>query len=438
MTEKTDLAFYEFKSPLIVHLELTSVCNHKCIHCYNYWREPGDPLITISRDNLHRIMDNLVESEVHDIVITGGEPLLFPDLMLETIDLAQKAQIRCSLNSNLALMTDKIAAEICKRDVPILTSFHSCNSMIFDEIANREGAFEKVINGIKIAIAHGIPVTANMVVMKKNINQILETGRFLHSIGVTSITATEVHPSQSAKNIGILRLTGKEVVSIFDSLQLLQKDLGVKIGTLTCHPMCLFNDMEQYGIFQRHCTAGITCGAIEPNGNVRPCPHSDENYGNALNESLLEIWPRLRAWRDGSFIPDDCKKCDWVRQCGTGCRMDAKYFHGSYNQPDPYMTEKRDFQMAKPQIDSTPGIDDFQEMYVNPHLRFRKEEFGTFVNPGDAPKLMTKDSAKILQSLSGRAFNLHEVVEKYNLNLEETRYFFTQLLNEDILVKQLQ
>lgn len=433
-----NIEYQDFKSPLGVHLELTSACNHKCIHCYNYWREPGDPIGTLSRDGLHRIIDNLIESDVQDIVITGGEPLLFPDLALETIDLAQKAHIKCFLNTNLTLLTNELAAEIRARGVSILTSFPSCDPTTFNEIVNKAGAFEKVIEGINVARAHDIHVTANMVVMQRNKDQILETGRFLHSIGISNFTATKVHPSQSCKNFKALQLKPAEVVSIFDSLLALREECGFLIDTLTCYPMCLFEDMKRYGslLLPRSCTAGKTAAAIGADGGVRPCTHSDEIYGNAITESLLEIWPRMKEWRDGTYIPDACQQCSWVKACGAGCRMDSKYFHGTKDKPDPYMIQNDEFKIVMPDNYSASGIDDHQELFVNPSLRFREEEFGTFVTSGSMAKLVTKDSVKLLQSLSNQTFCLKTVVEEWDLNLEATRYFFTELVKEHILVTQ--
>ena len=89
-----DIAYQEYKAPLSIQLELTSACNHKCIHCYNYWREPGDSLGTIRKENLHRIIQNLVKSEVADLILTGGEPLLFPELLYEAIDLAHQGNMK--------------------------------------------------------------------------------------------------------------------------------------------------------------------------------------------------------------------------------------------------------------------------------------------------------------------------------------------------------
>lgn len=33
------------KYPPVIHWEVTPECNHKCIHCYNYWRTDKDNLI---------------------------------------------------------------------------------------------------------------------------------------------------------------------------------------------------------------------------------------------------------------------------------------------------------------------------------------------------------------------------------------------------------
>lgn len=335
------IAYQEFKSPLAVHLEITSACNHKCVHCYNYWREAGEAVGTIRRNDLNRIIDNLIKCDVQDLVITGGEPLLFSEIVYEAIDLAHKGNIRCFLNTNLSLMTEEIAAKIRERCVPILTSFPSYEEGTFDRIVNKEGAYEEVLRGIEIALSYGIHLTANMVVMQYNKDQIVQTGRFLHSRGITSLTATKVHPSQSCKDFAPLQLKPEEVVSVFDALLTLRDELGVTIGTLTCYPMCLFKDMKRYGdiLLQKSCTAGKTAGAIGADGGVRPCTHSDEVFGNAITESLYDIWPRMMEWRNGTFIPDACQKCKWVKKCGAGCRMDSKFFNGRIDQPDPYMVE---------------------------------------------------------------------------------------------------
>lgn len=432
-----DIAYQEYKSPLSMHLELTSSCNHKCIHCYNYWREPDDSVGTISRKDLHRIIDNLVESEIQDIIITGGEPLLFPDLTFETIDLAQKNKIMCFLNSNMSLITDEIAAGLSARGVPILTSFPSSHPSIFNKIVNKQGAFDRVVDGIKIAQKHNIHLTANMVVMQENFNQIIDTGRFLHSIGITTFTATKVHPSQTCTQFEGLQLQPYQVKSVFDSLLKLREQLNISIDTLTCYPMCHFEDMEQYGdlLLQRSCTAGKTGGVIGADGGVRPCTHADEVYGNAITESILDIWPRMISWRDGSYIPENCKQCAWIKECGGGCRMDSKFFHKRKDKPDPYMVTNRDIHIILPKKETSYEFDVDIKLIVSPYIRYRKEKFGTIINSCKTVRIVTDDSAYLLQSLTEKSFTIKEIVERHDLDIENTKCFFAELLKNEVVLR---
>jgi len=431
--------YQEFKSPISVQIELTSGCNHKCIHCYNHWREPGESLGTISRDDLHKIIYNLKNSEVQNLTITGGEPMLFPELMFETIRLAQNANINCSINSNITYLNDNIASKLKEMGIWILTSFPSHDALTFDSIVRKSGAFKKTIHGIQTAQRNGIGLSANMVVMRQNKDHVYDTGRFLHGLGITNFSATKVHPSQGCSNFTDLQLSAQEIISFFDDLLRLREEFGIKIDTLTTYPLCLFINMERYGdlLLRRSCSGGKTACTIGPDGSVRPCGHSDEVYGNAITESLLDIWPRTYEWRNGSLIPEQCKKCKWLKQCGAACRMDSKFFHGSKDRPDPYMlgTEGVDIVIQNPKNLSDLDID--QQLEVSPHLRFRRESFGEISIAGNHMPILTNDSAALVKSLKNNSFSIRQLSDQYHLPLESTRMFFSELLHYEVVQKYI-
>ena len=54
--------FRTLSAPVNIQLELTSRCNHNCIHCYNYWRQDSGQV----RDSRDLDMDvfTTVEREV--------------------------------------------------------------------------------------------------------------------------------------------------------------------------------------------------------------------------------------------------------------------------------------------------------------------------------------------------------------------------------------
>lgn len=81
-----------------------------------------------------------------------------------------------------------------------------------------------------------------------------------------------------------------------------------------------------------------------------------------------------------------------------------------------------------------PFLDDHLPLFVNSHISYREEDFGTYINSGSYVRLVTKDSADLLRSLSKGIFNLREIVQNYNLDIETTRQFFAALIKEEFVV----
>lgn len=90
--------------PTNFQLEITENCNHRCFYCYNSFREK--PL----RDdlNIKEIAQKAVESGVFHGVITGGEPLLRKDKLLDVASVFEREHVSFSLNSNMTLADKQI------------------------------------------------------------------------------------------------------------------------------------------------------------------------------------------------------------------------------------------------------------------------------------------------------------------------------------------
>lgn len=426
--------YREFKSPFSVQLELTTKCNHNCIHCYNHWRKEDLEDKTLNLNEIKAIIKNLKNSEVPSLLITGGEPMLYPDLMIKAFSLCKNEGIKGSLNSNLTLVTDKIAQDLKRLKVNVLTSMLSFDYKFHDEITLSPGSFEKLINGIKILQKYDVGIGVNMVVMQKNINQIYETGKFVHSLGIDTFRATKVHPAQGSLVFEEIKLPPEKIHFIFDELIRLQKDFNLKVDSLTTYPICLLKNLELYGkfILKRSCSAGKTGCTIGADGQVRPCGHSDDNYGNAITESILKIWPRLRTWRDGSLLPKECKECNFLAQCSGGCRMDCK-FYGDINSMDQYATSK-DFCLIPQKTKEEKLLDLDIKLTVNPKLKFRQEKFGAvLLIDHSVITVVTKDTSLLLEKLKGKEFSINDICNKYKLDINNTCIFVSNLFGKNII-----
>jgi MoaA/NifB/PqqE/SkfB family radical SAM enzyme len=61
-------------APTAINLELTEICNVKCRHCYNFWRDESIGTVSITEEKFDLIIDRLLDAGVFYVILTGGEP----------------------------------------------------------------------------------------------------------------------------------------------------------------------------------------------------------------------------------------------------------------------------------------------------------------------------------------------------------------------------
>ncbi|MCK4823207.1 radical SAM protein [bacterium] len=333
---------YGYENPRSAQLELTAQCNNKCIHCYNYWRSSGKELPSIQPDSLRLIIENLKINDINYLAITGGEPMLYPELFLEALNQATAEGISCWINSNLTLLTAEIAKKLKESKAVVRTSVLSYDPVQHNRITCRKGSFEETIRGIKLLSEFNVSLHVNMVVMKLNVSQVYDTGQFINNLGITKFSATKVSPTLYSKDYNKIKLDAEDIIAMLDSLMLLKQNYKMDVSTLTVIPACIVQDPEKYKglLLTQPCIAGKTECAIAADGSVKPCVRDDKSYGNAIHENIAEIWVRWQEWENGSLIPKECTNCNYLLKCGGGCRIDSKCTD-CINGLDPYAMRKK-------------------------------------------------------------------------------------------------
>ena len=228
-------------APLDVQVEVTTLCNEACVHCYNFWRGKqfkkevaNFPQKTLQKDQLSHIMAGLIQDQVFSVTFTGGEPFLYRSTVIEGIRQAREGGLDCSLNSNLTTMTPATADRLRKMGLgSILTSLHSFDEEIHDAITQREGFFKRTVRGIKICQEAGLSVAANMVVTRMNQNQVFETGAFVKKLGVKSFSATKATPCLGGTNFSEIGINRGAFKQMLEDLLRLEKDEGIDVDVET-------------------------------------------------------------------------------------------------------------------------------------------------------------------------------------------------------------
>lgn len=366
--------------PLTAQLEITDLCNHRCIHCYNLDSEiKNRPTRIVDDEIVMACAQKLIDNDIFGVVITGGEPLLKKELTKKVIGLLYDNHIKVSLNSNLILFDDDFISFLKDRKVTVLTSCPSGIPTSYKKLVGVDNfaVFESNVNKL---VAAGVRFSVNMVITKDNLNEIIQTAELIKQIGCKSFAATPMGLNVEYPRLDLL-LSVEEVRKVISDLLWIESNLGLKVDILEALPKCVFPEivlLEEHSFLNRKCQAGRTVIAVSCNGDVRPCAHNPYSYGNILKEDLHTIWQKMDAWRSAQYVPSDCQDCSWINRCNGGCRTSAKAYRGGWDKNDmwcigPLRTMPPVFHPHKNELSSNTRLQ------INSLLKVRKEDEEAYV-----------------------------------------------------------
>ncbi len=330
-----------FPKPLGAEVVLTHRCNHHCIHCYDPSARAPDPIGADYKARCERILDQMHDSGIRKAILTGGEPLLVPDLLEAMLAGAFRRGIEPSVNSNLSLMDSATAKMLKSFDRPpfILTSLPSVDPAGCDRITGVPGSYGRIIRGISICEEEGLGVGVNIVASGYSSYDFDSLDDLLSkhpNIGYLAISP--VIPQCCRIDDDRLYLDASEYVTIDGILKHVSDVHGINVGSTTPMPLCLTGYDHRTRDFHSMCSAGrIQCVIDYATGDVTACAHSSRPYGNIYEEGLLDAWARMGEWRDSTLLSKECSRCPSLSACGGECRMMTPLCNKKYALDSSYV-----------------------------------------------------------------------------------------------------
>ncbi len=153
-----------------IQLKLTNKCNYSCIHCLENASPNNDVFI-----NFNLLLPLIEEFSLHNkngiIVLTGGEPLLHPDIH-KIITEISKFNLPITLYSNGSLISSgKFDNSLLKHFHHIQLSIDGFSESINDAIRGR-GTFKHLIKTLAILNKSNIPTTLSCTLFEQNIKDV--------------------------------------------------------------------------------------------------------------------------------------------------------------------------------------------------------------------------------------------------------------------------
>jgi SynChlorMet cassette radical SAM/SPASM protein ScmE len=330
----------ELSAPINVFLNVTNRCNLRCSHCMTSAGGPqGDELST---EEWLALIRRLAELKVFRARVTGGEPLVRPDLF-RLLEELQRRRIVIHLNSNATLVDRDVArrlAELSLLKVVNVSLDGSC-AEVHDRLRGL-GAFERAVRGVEAMVAEGLRVQIAAVVTRLNQHDLEPMIRLARRLGVVGIGFNNLHPAGRVMgHRQDLWLAADERRAVGQRLAVMQqKNDGFMSTTFTRWHGMLSTPPKEIGRSGHiHvCSAGVETCAICANGDVLACNAAPGFVcGNVRSQDLADIWlrsPQMRAVRALVHLTTEdvegCRTCPYRCVCDTGCRADAWSMTGSW------------------------------------------------------------------------------------------------------------
>ena len=279
------------ESIAIIQFQYDYRCNFRCIHCSvkRFQGKKKGRFFTIS--DVKELSRQADEMGLAQIVITGGEPLVFPDFddIVKAID-PQKFWIVSDtngwfLNAEKAKHLKSIGVD------KIQLSIDSFSATEHDEFRRKAGSYERCIRAIDAALNAGLNIIIQTVVSKQRVRsqEFIDFLEFLNGKGVGVFVTY-------AKPVGCWE-GNFDVLINRDDMDYL-RELEKKHNVFT-------HLTPSYGL-NLGCIAVKRMVSITKYGDVMPCPYIHTSLGNFFEEPLKDIIERgMRIKYFGKYV-DTC------------------------------------------------------------------------------------------------------------------------------------
>ena len=331
--------------------ELTSACNLKCIHCRACPAEERSP-DELSTEEGMRLIDQIASFAKPVLVLSGGEPIVRPDLFV-IAKYGASSGLRVALATNGTLVTPEIARKAKESGIQrVSVSIDGPDADSHDRFRRVPGCFEAAWQGVENFKAVGMPFQINTTVTKHNVESLPEILLMAVERGAAALHIFLLVPAGCGKEIADEEMiTPEEYERVLNWLYDRSKDslIGLKA---TCAPH-YFRVMRQrahaegtkitaethgFEAVTKGCLAGSGVCFVSHSGEVYPCGYLPVSAGNVRERHFREIWEDaevFRILRDDANLRGKCGYCEYRRVC-MGCRARAYGCTGDYLGPEPY------------------------------------------------------------------------------------------------------
>jgi heme b synthase len=333
----------------LVAWEVTRNCNLACLHC-RAAATKGPFSGEIETDASFRLLDQIREVGQPIVILTGGEPLLRPDIF----DIARYGTdkgLRMVMAPNGTLINEASAGQMVASGIKrVSISLDGATHESHDSFRGVAGAFEGALRGMELVKSAGIEFQVNTTITKTNLAQLPRIQELAVKLGAVAHHIFLLVPTGRGKYIVDREITAEEYERTLNWFYDQSKKTPLQLKA-TCAPhyyriirqrakaegRSVTFETDGLDAVTRGCLGGTGFCFISHRGVVQPCGFLNIHCGDIARTSFADIWNSSEVFltlRDFSNLKGKCGRCEYKRVCG-GCRARAYEATGDFTAQEP-------------------------------------------------------------------------------------------------------
>ena len=333
----------------LVAWEITRNCNLSCLHC-RASATNGPYEGELETNKCLQVLDQIAEVGSPIVILTGGEPLLRPDIF-DITRYGTDQGLRMVMAPNGTLITDEIAKRLADAGIKrISVSLDGAAKETHDRFRGVDGAFDGALKGIASAKTAGIEFQINTTITQHNLAEIPRIQELAVKLGAVAHHIFLLVPTGRGKYIIDQAITAEEYENTLNWFYDQQGKTPLQLkATCAPHYYRILRQrakaegksvtFETHGLdaVSRGCLGGTGFCFISHRGIVQPCGFLHLNCGDLKRSSFSQVWKTSEVFlslRNYDKLKGKCGACEFKRVCG-GCRARAYEATGDYLAEEP-------------------------------------------------------------------------------------------------------
>ncbi len=313
-----------------VKAQLTRLCNLSCSFC-----SQADSSARTTLDAGRLIRQLLALVEVRLLILTGGEPLVVPDALVELLDYCSSRGTETGIFTNATLASPSLVDRLARAGLTWarVTVNGSCAEV--HEQSYPRGSFPKTVAGLRAFRERGVTVKARATISRANVSDVSALVAFLAGSGCSELDLRPYLPLGDCNPHEQFMLSPEELL---------------RVGGQVCGLRAIYPEIKLKllpGWFDFVASGAGTSSQLEvcacarrylyinAEADILPCPGHRAKVGTLEDGlDLAQLWAsspllnKMRFYRQADF----CLKCPVRAQCHrSSCALLTYEAHGTFD-----------------------------------------------------------------------------------------------------------